>query len=266
MIKNLLGNVRLYFASAWYSYRGLYAVAKFCALYIGQGRFSPCTDAALYLYGTSGRFERSALHSDRKYTVIARHKRRIRRIHDHQRRTGFQNTALFDRQPRRAWTSLPWSLARTHHRRIAIHGCSFVPGCVLLPRGSGHANLGLTMLCILLLSFTACGMGLILGSLSLRTREAWTITSMVVIVLYIFSGVNFPVDILPKSLQAISYSLPLTRGIQAARLAMSGGNWSLIQSLFLGELWIGLIYIGIGYFLFSWFEKLSLVDGQIEAM
>jgi ABC-2 type transport system permease protein len=83
---------------------------------------------------------------------------------------------------------------------------------------------------------------------------------------YIFSGVNFPVSVLPQSLQLISYSLPLTRGIQAARLAMDGANWSTISSLFLGELWVGLIYAWIGYFIFTWFEKLSLVDGQIETV
>jgi ABC-2 type transport system permease protein len=129
-----------------------------------------------------------------------------------------------------------------------------------------RSNLPLTALCILLLSITSCGLGLILGSLSLRTREAWTITSMVVIALYIFSGVNFPVEVLPKSLQLISYSLPLTRGIQAARLAMNGATWLTVSPLFIGELLIGLIYISIGYFVFTWFEKLSLADGQIETV
>src|SRR5258705_6802949 len=98
-------------------------------------------------------------------------------------------------------------------------------------------------------------MGLLLGSLSLRTREAWTVTSMISILLYILSGVNFPINILPKYLQVISYSLPLTRGIQAARLAMAGANWSTISSLFTGELFIGLVYIAAGFILFNWFEK-----------
>lgn len=105
-----------------------------------------------------------------------------------------------------------------------------------------------------------------MGSMSLRSREAWTITSMISILLYMLSGVNFPVSVLPKFFQAISYSLPLTRGIQAARLAMHGADWTTIQSLFLGELLIGLVYISIGYLMFTWFEKLSLVDGQIETV
>jgi ABC-type polysaccharide/polyol phosphate export permease len=89
---------------------------------------------------------------------------------------------------------------------------------------------------------------------------------MVVIALYIFSSVNFPVAMLPNSLQLISYNLPLTRGIQAARLVMDGATWPTISSLFIGELFVGLIYISVGYFVFTWFEKLSLANGQIETM
>jgi ABC-2 type transport system permease protein len=89
---------------------------------------------------------------------------------------------------------------------------------------------------------------------------------MFTIALYILSGVNFPVEMLPKVLQIISYSLPLTRGIAAARQVMAGANWFTIRPLVLEELLIGLVYIGIGYFLFTWFEKRSLVDGQIEAV
>ena len=57
-----------------------------------------------------------------------------------------------------------------------------------------------------------------------------------------------------------------TRGIQAARLAMDGATWLTIRPLFLGELFVGLIYASIGYLVFTWFEKLSLVDGQIETI
>jgi len=66
--------------------------------------------------------------------------------------------------------------------------------------------------------------------------------------LYILSGVNFPVAVLPKSLQAISYSLPLTRGIAAARQALNGADWLSIEPLVTGELLIGLVYIIAGYF------------------
>jgi ABC-2 type transport system permease protein len=89
---------------------------------------------------------------------------------------------------------------------------------------------------------------------------------MVAIILYMLGGVNFPVDVLPRALQALSYALPMTRGIQAARLAIQGVSWPEVQFLIAGEMLIGLAYIVAGYLLFIWFEKLSLVDGQIEAM
>jgi ABC-type polysaccharide/polyol phosphate export permease len=92
------------------------------------------------------------------------------------------------------------------------------------------------------------------------------VTTVLYLALLIFSGVNFPVEVLPKALQWVSQSIPLTRGIAAARGAMAGGDWASIQALLAGELLVGMIYIGVGYLLFSWFEKLSLVDGQIEAM
>jgi ABC-2 type transport system permease protein len=84
--------------------------------------------------------------------------------------------------------------------------------------------------------------------------------------LLVFSGANFPVEILPTSLRWISYGIPLTRGIAAARAAISGADWAFIQPMLIGELVVGIIYIGFGYLLFTWFEKLSLVDGQIETV
>ncbi|MCJ7723196.1 MAG: hypothetical protein MUP03_03595, partial [Anaerolineales bacterium] len=73
-------------------------------------------------------------------------------------------------------------------------------------------------------------------------------------------------EILSRSLQVVAYGLPLTRGIAAARLAMAGAGWSTISSLVWGELLTGLVYVCIGYMLLTWFEKLSLVDGKIEAI
>jgi ABC-2 type transport system permease protein len=67
-------------------------------------------------------------------------------------------------------------------------------------------------------------------------------------------------------LGSVSYALPLTRGIQAARLAMAGAAWPEVYLLFLGELLVGSAYIALGFLMFTRFEKLSLVDGQIEAM
>jgi len=266
MTKNLFSNIRLYFASAWYSYRALYAWQSF-APYISVKVAFPLAQMLLFIY-----MGRLAGLPDPLYIVIGN----ILLLPATNGVSGVSMTISGERDFR----TLPYLIASPAARGPLFLGRSLVHiidgllstiaalflGAFFFHVDLRQANLGLTILCILLLSFTSCGLGLILGSLSLRTREAWTVTSIIVIGLYIFSGVNFPVNILPQPMQAISYSLPLTRGIQAARLAMGGADWQAIYSLFMGELLVGLIYMGAGYLLFSWFEKLSLVDGQIEAM
>jgi ABC-2 type transport system permease protein len=266
MRKTILSNVRLYLASAWYSYRALYAWQTF-APYISVKIAFPLAQMLLFIF-----MGQLAGLDDPLYIVIGN----ILLLPATNGVGGVSMTINGERDFR----TLPYLIASPAPRAPLFLGRSLVHildgllstimalilGSLLFRVDLTLANLPLVALCILLLSITSCGLGLILGSLSLRTREAWTITSMVAMAFYIFSGVNFPVSVLPQSLQLISYSLPLTRGIQAARLAMDGANWSTISSLFLGELWVGLIYAGIGYFIFTWFEKLSLVDGQIETV
>ncbi len=266
MMKNLLGNLRLYFASAWYSYRAVYAWQSF-GPYISVKVAFPLAQMLLFLF-----MGRLAGLDNPLYIVIGN----ILLLPATNGVSGVSMTISGERDFR----TLPYLIASPAPRAPLFLGRSLVHiidglfstlaalmlGVIFFRVDLTHANLALTALCILLLSVTSCGMGLILGSLSLRTREAWTITTMVVIAFYILSGVNFPVSILPKYLQAVSYSLPLTRGIQAARLAMSGADWLTIQPLVFGELLIGLLYIVAGYFLFIWLEKRSLVDGQIETV
>ncbi|MDP3451236.1 MAG: hypothetical protein Q8R87_11705, partial [Anaerolineaceae bacterium] len=75
-----------------------------------------------------------------------------------------------------------------------------------------------------------------------------------------------PITSLPLILQKLSWGLPLTRGIMAARLVMEGEGWSAIRSLIAGEALIGLIYILIGYLFFMFLEKRSMQSGTLDAM
>lgn len=266
MINQLLRDTRLYFASAWYSYRALYAWQQLVP-YLSVKIVFPLAQMLLFIF-----MGRLAGLADPLFIVIGN----ILLMPSTNGVLGVSMTIYGERNFR----TLPYLIASPAPRGPLFLGRSLVHivdgllstimalilGVIFFDVDLSHSNLPLTILCILLLCITCCGMGLILGSLSLRTREAESISGMFVITFYILSGVNFPVDILPKFLQVISYSLPMTRGIQAARLAMQGAGWSTLGSLFIGELLIGIIYICIGYFMFTRFEKLSLVDGQIETV
>jgi ABC-2 type transport system permease protein len=129
-----------------------------------------------------------------------------------------------------------------------------------------QANLPLVAFCIVLLAFSTSGFGLILGSVSLWTREGWTITTIFFMMFYIFCGVNFPVAMLPPALRTVSYLLPLTRGIEAARQALAGAGWGAVAPLLGGEALVGLVYGVLGYGLFRLLERQSLKGGQLEAI
>ena len=266
MMKAIRADLRLYFASAWYSYRALYAWQTLGPYLSGKVVF-PLAQMLFFYF-----MAKMAGTPDPLYIVLGH----ILLLPATNGVAGVSMTISGERDFR----TLPYLIASPASRAPLFLGRSlvhildgllstiaaFILGVIFFHIDLSRSNLPLTALCILLLAVTSCGLGMVLGSLALRSREAWTVTSMLSIVLYMLSGVNFPVDVLPKAFQVISYGLPLTRGIQAARLAMAGAGWGDIQSLFLGEMGVGLIYMAIGFLMFTQFERLSLVDGQIEAM
>jgi ABC-2 type transport system permease protein len=128
-----------------------------------------------------------------------------------------------------------------------------------------HANLPLLGLCVVIVSATTAGLGLLFGSIGLVMRDAIVIANVVYYLLLVFCGINFPVDRLPAPLQLISYSLPLTRGVEAARQAAAGASFTQVSGLLAGEMAIGLLYAALGYALFRWLEDRARQGGLQEA-
>ena len=120
-------------------------------------------------------------------------------------------------------------------------------------------------LCILITTASVCGMGLLFGSLSLVTLNVMFVNNTVYFLLLVFSGANVPLSDLPKWMQAVSFVLPLTRGIAAARLAVDGAALAEISPLLVGEIVVESIYALYGFGLFSWFETIAKRRGTLEA-
>jgi ABC-2 type transport system permease protein len=92
------------------------------------------------------------------------------------------------------------------------------------------------------------------------------INNTVYFLLLVFAGVNIPISSLPHWMQPISYALPMTRGIAAAREIIAGDNLKSIVPLLYGELSVGIIYILCGYLLFRWFEFQAKRRGTLEVI
>ncbi len=128
-----------------------------------------------------------------------------------------------------------------------------------------HANNSLLALCILVISITTAGLGLLFGSLGLIMRDAIVVANIVYYAMLVFCGINFPVSRLPEPLQVIAYSMPLTRGVEAAREAAAGASFGQVAGLLAGEVAVGVVYAFLGYLVFRLFEGYARRDGLQDA-
>lgn len=99
-----------------------------------------------------------------------------------------------------------------------------------------------TLAIILLTVLGMSGLGLSSAAMIFVTKQGdpvgWIVTTLMVF----FSGVLFPVEMLPSALQNVSFLLPTTYALRALRLTMArGAGWADIQ----GDLLILLVTTAI---------------------
>jgi ABC-2 type transport system permease protein len=114
--------------------------------------------------------------------------------------------------------------------RVSIPVSAFVPLLVI----------------IAVCAFSCTGLGLLTAATALRVREVAVLVNILYGILLIFCGVNAPLKTLPYWMRFIANGLPLTHGIEAARLAAAGASLSQVGLLLGQEALVGAIYGVIG--------------------
>ncbi|MCK4471917.1 MAG: ABC transporter permease [Anaerolineae bacterium] len=135
----------------------------------------------------------------------------------------------------------------------------------LLGLDLSSANLPGLALTIVITTISTCGLGLLLGSISLTALNVMFVNNTVFFLLLIFSGANLPLEKMPAWMRAVSTGLPLTRGIPSARLLVAGASLAEVWLLLAGELAVGLAYAMVGFAFFRWFEFQARRRGTLEA-
>ena len=143
---------------------------------------------------------------------------------------------------------------------------AFLWGVLLLKLDLSQTNLPALGLVIVVTTFSTCGMGLLMGCLSLITANVGFVNNTVYFLLLIFAGANVELSTLPNWMQSISNILPLTRGIASARALIAGAEIQEVLPLLVQELGIGLVYGLLGYFLFKWVEVSAKQRGTLETI
>jgi len=174
--------------------------------------------------------------------------------------------------------TLPYLFGTPANRMVVFFGRAFMHildgmigvvlafgwGVVLLGLDLSRADLPALALTILITTASTCGLGLLLGCLSLVMVEVMLVNNLFYFVLLMFSGANVPIADLPGWMQWVSYALPLTRGIAAARALITGAPLAEVAPLLWGELGIGLLYALAGYILFTVVEVEARKRGTLE--
>ncbi|SHK19286.1 ABC transporter permease [Paramaledivibacter caminithermalis] len=140
----------------------------------------------------------------------------------------------------------------------------FTFGFIFLGINFENTNFFLLILTLFITIFSTSGLGMVIGSMGLAMREINLLSNLAYSLLLVFCGINYPLSRLPLILRGISYSLPLTRGVQAIRIIIGGGVFSDISSLILEELCIGFLYLTIGFIFFRFLEIYSKKNGTLE--
>lgn len=266
MINRMVHLFRLYFFQAWFSYRSLFAwstpfsylTSKFgfpffaMLMFVFMGKFVGFLDPMFIVIGnilmmptTNGLYGISM-------TI------------GNERQFGAMSYLLGSPAPR-----APLFLGRAFFHILD----GFITVMVALPIAMlifninfSGINLLLLVCCMILLAITTTGLGFIMGTISLLSRDGWMYTNTLGQLLYILIGVNIPIENLPGILQPISGYLPMTRGILATRMVLNGAGWLDVSRLLAGEILIALAYIVFGYTLFRLVERASMATGSLDSI
>lgn len=123
----------------------------------------------------------------------------------------------------------------------------------------------LTPLFLLVMAMTSYCMGLALGVVAMaRPSLQWLAINIGYLSVMTVAGVNVPVSYWPKSVQVIAAILPLTHGLQAFRLLLSGGSYAVIGQDLAGEVIVGACWLTVGLFLLTLAVRKGRVNGTLE--
>ncbi len=96
----------------------------------------------------------------------------------------------------------------------------------------------------------ATGVGLMINGLMVAKGEKYmSIIWMGTGIIMVFSGVYYPVSILPGAVQAVSYAIPATHSIISMRAALGAGLDIAVAELVIGAA-LSLVYLAIGALIF----------------
>jgi len=120
------------------------------------------------------------------------------------------------------------------------------------------------LLVLIVAILSAMGLGLLIGSFALLTRDINMLLNIASMALIALTGANFYVELLPLPLQGLSQLLPLTRSISLIRHLVAGQSLFNHITLFYTEMLIGFLYFILALLVFKIIENLSIKHATLD--
>ena len=147
---------------------------------------------------------------------------------------------------------------------VSVFG--FTIGAIFLDFSLSANQLPSLAVVVVVTVFSCTGLGMLLGSFGLRTRDVFFFSNLVYFLMLLVCGVNIPPETLPGWLEAVGNVVPLTHGIEAAREVVAGAALADVGGLVLTEAAIGIVYTAVAFGLFRFFELSSRKHAALEAL
>lgn len=110
----------------------------------------------------------------------------------------------------------------------------------------------------------ASALGLALGAAAYVILDAPFLANTAMFMLLLLTGANIPLGELPPWLLPVSWALPLTRSVEAARSYVAGADTVSALPLLAGDLAVAAVWAVSGYLLFSAFEERARRRGTLD--
>ncbi len=112
--------------------------------------------------------------------------------------------------------------------------------------------------------FSACGLGLIIGSFCLWSPSMHLWSNLLASTLLVVSGANYAHSAMPEWLGTLAQFFPLTRGVQLTKDILNNGDSSQVAALLSEELLLGCCFFAISLLFIKYAEYLARVKGTMD--
>ena len=128
-----------------------------------------------------------------------------------------------------------------------------------------YGNPALLLILLVLSLLTVVGLGLVFASLVLWLKETDSLVFLVRGIFMVFSGITFPVEVLPDWMRAVSTAFPLTYAIRSMRaVGLAGAGWGDVQADAAVLAVFAVVFLVAGGLAFGAVERMSRQAGTLS--